>query len=147
MPTHNRRFFIPHAIHCFLRQDLVERELIVVDDGTGSVADLIPDDPRIRYIRLPERHTIGQKRNIGCAQAWGEIIVHWDDDDWMANWRLSYQVESLSSGDVDVSGLDSLLCYEIPEGGAWLYEHLDHAHPGGAAPTCGYPRSPWRGRP
>src|SRR5207245_6042896 len=96
MPTYNRRFFVPHAIRCFLRQDLAESELIVVDDGADSVADLMPDDPRIRYIRLPERHTIGQKRNIGCAQAWGEIIVHWDDDDWMASWRLSYQVESMS---------------------------------------------------
>jgi hypothetical protein len=147
MPTHNRRFFVPQAIRWFLRQDLAESELIVVDDGTDSVADLVPDDPRIRYIRLPERHTIGQKRNIGCAQAWGEIIVHWDDDDWMASWRLSYQVESLSSGDVDVSGLGSLLCYEIPEGRAWLYEPPDHGRPWVAGATFCYRRSLWERHP
>ncbi|HKN50728.1 MAG TPA: glycosyltransferase family 2 protein [Actinomycetota bacterium] len=147
MPTHNRRFFVPQAIRCFLRQDLAESELIVVDDGTDPVADLIPDDPRIRYLRLPERHTIGQKRNIGCAQAWGEIIVHWDDDDWMASWRLSHQVESLSSGDVDVSGLRSLLCYEIPEGRAWRYEQPDHGRPWVAGATFCYRRSLWERHP
>jgi hypothetical protein len=147
MPTHNRRFFVPHAIRCFLRQDLAESELIVVDDGTDPVADLMPDDPRIRYIRLPERHTIGQKRNIGCAQAWGEIIVHWDDDDWMSNWRLSYQVESVSSGDVDISGLGSLLCYEIPGGRAWRYEYPDHGRPWVAGATFCYRRSLWERHP
>ncbi|HEY2667415.1 MAG TPA: glycosyltransferase family A protein [Actinomycetota bacterium] len=147
MPTRDRRFFVPHSIRCFLRQDLADRELIVVDDGTDPVADLIPDDARIRYIRLPERHTIGQKRNIGCAQAWGEIIVHWDDDDWMANWRLSYQVQAISNGDVDVSGLRSLLCYEISQGRAWLYEPPTYGRPWVAGATFCYRRSLWERHP
>ena len=140
MPTHNRRALVPQAIRYFLRQDLTESELIVLDDGTDSVGDLMPDDPRIRYIRLPERHTIGQKRNIGCAQAWGEIIVHWDDDDWMASWRLSHQVESLQSQGVDVSGLRSLLCYQVPEGKAWRYECPDNGRPWVAGATFCHPQ-------
>lgn len=147
MPTHNRRALVPQAIRYFLRQDLTESELIVLDDGTDSVGDLMPDDPRIRYIRLPERHTIGQKRNIGCAQAWGEIIVHWDDDDWMASWRLSHQVESLQSQGVDVSGLRSLLCYQVPEGKAWRYECPDNGRPRVAGATFCYRRSLWERHP
>ena len=27
---------------------------------------------------------LGAKRNLACELARGEIIVHWDDDDWMA---------------------------------------------------------------
>jgi len=38
---------------------------------------------------------VGAKRNLACDLANGDIIVHWDDDDWMADWRLSYQVEQL----------------------------------------------------
>ena len=51
MPTYNRRPFVPHAIEYFLRQDYENKELIVVDDGTDSISDLIPHDDRIRYIR------------------------------------------------------------------------------------------------
>jgi glycosyltransferase involved in cell wall biosynthesis len=147
MPTHNRRALVPQAIRYFLRQDLTESELIVLDDGTDCVSDLMPDDPRIRYIRLPERHTIGQKRNLGCAQAWGEIIVHWDDDDWMASWRLSYQAESLLRQEVDVSGLPSLLCYEVPEGRAWLYHDPAGGRPWVAGATFCYRRSLWERHP
>jgi hypothetical protein len=35
----------------FQRQDLSAAELIIIDDGTESVQTLIPEDPRLRYIR------------------------------------------------------------------------------------------------
>src|SRR5258708_37994907 len=88
MPTANRRHFVPQAIHYFLRQDYPNRELIVVDDGADSVADLIPVDERIRYIRLKQRATVGAKRNIACEAARGEVIAHWDDADCQAPHRL-----------------------------------------------------------
>jgi glycosyltransferase involved in cell wall biosynthesis len=49
MPTANRRRFVPEAIRLFLAQDYEEKELVVLDDGEDAIADLIPDDPRIRY--------------------------------------------------------------------------------------------------
>ena len=55
MPTADRRRFVPQAIRCFLAQDYAEKELVIVDDGADSVADLVPDDPRIRYFRIEER--------------------------------------------------------------------------------------------
>lgn len=51
MPTYNRRAFVPQAIYYFLRQDYPNKELIIVDDSTDEVGDLIPGDERIRYIR------------------------------------------------------------------------------------------------
>ena len=62
MPTHNRRPFVAQAIVYFLRQDYPNRELIVVDDGTDPVADLIPDDPCIRYLHQEHTSTLGAKR-------------------------------------------------------------------------------------
>jgi hypothetical protein len=40
--------------------------LIGVDDGDDAIGDLIPNDDRVRYVRLNERHTVGAKRNIAC---------------------------------------------------------------------------------
>jgi len=67
LPTYNRRGFLPHAIHYFLRQDYPNKELLIVDDGADAVGDLIPADPRIRYIRLPQKITLGAKLNLCCT--------------------------------------------------------------------------------
>ncbi|HEX6463610.1 MAG TPA: glycosyltransferase, partial [Vicinamibacterales bacterium] len=81
MPTCDRRAFVPGAVACFLAQDYPNLELIVVDDGSDPVRDILPADHRINYVRPPRRLSVGAKRNLACSQARGEIIVHWDDDD------------------------------------------------------------------
>ena len=109
MPTYNRREFVSQAIHYFLRQDYPNKELIIIDDGTDIISDLVPDNQCIRYLHLDHRATIGAKRNIACQQAKGEIIVHWDDDDWYAPHRLSYQLEALFREGTEVCGTNRLL--------------------------------------
>jgi glycosyltransferase involved in cell wall biosynthesis len=83
MPTYNRREFIPSAIKYFLRQDYDNKELIIIDDGTDAVGDLIPEAKNIRYYRLDAKISLGAKLNLGCQYANGKIIVNWDDDDWV----------------------------------------------------------------
>ena len=119
MPTYNRRRFVPQAIRYFLRQDYPDRELIVVDDGADAVSDLIPNDPSICYLRLHNKHSIGAKRNLACAVASGAIIVCWDDDDWYAPDRISYQVAPLLEGKADVTGLDRGLLFSLPSRQFW----------------------------
>jgi glycosyltransferase involved in cell wall biosynthesis len=147
MPTADRREFVPQAIQCFLQQDYANRELIVVDDGIDVVADLIPPGPRIRYVRLEGKHTIGAKRNLACQEAKGEIIVHWDDDDWMANWRLSYQVASLLKEQADLCGLDKVLYYDPRSGQAWQYIYPKGRRPWVAGNTLCYTKAFWQGNP
>ena len=76
MPTYNRRKFVPHAIRYFLRQEHQNKELIIVDDGTDCIADLIPDHGAIKYIRLTSKITLGEKLNIACSNASGSIIAN-----------------------------------------------------------------------
>jgi hypothetical protein len=119
MPTYDRRPFVPQAIAFFLRQDYPNRELIILDDGTDPIGDLVPADKRIRYLRLPQRLSIGSKRNLGGQEASGPILASWDDDVWYAPWRLSYQVGALIQFGVDVNGLDNMLHYDPAAGRAW----------------------------
>jgi glycosyltransferase involved in cell wall biosynthesis len=94
-PTYNRRQYIPQMIACFLSQTLTDSELVILDDGTDSIADLVPDNPRIKYIRVDSQMSVGEKRNTCCEQAAGEFIVHLDDDDWSAPGRFTDQVAEL----------------------------------------------------
>ncbi len=121
MPTYNRRTFIKQSISYFFRQDYTNKELIIVDDGTDAVSDLIPVDECVRYIRLKERITVGAKRNLACEQARGSIIVHWDDDDWHAPYQLRYQVGSILREGTDLCGTCTLLFYDLVNQRAWQY--------------------------
>jgi glycosyltransferase involved in cell wall biosynthesis len=104
MPTCNRRAFLPAALACFAAQDYSNLELIVVDDGSDPIADLLPSDPRIRYFRLGGKLNTGAKRNFACEQAHGSFIAHWDDDDWYPPSRIRIQIDAMRGAHWQVSG-------------------------------------------
>jgi glycosyltransferase involved in cell wall biosynthesis len=143
MPTFNRRRFVPEAIECYQAQTYPYRELVIVDDGTDPVADLVPDDPTIRYLRLDGRLSTGAKRNAACRAARGEIIVHWDDDDWSSPDRVEVQVAALLETGADLCGLRDLLFYEPSTDRGWRYRYPARARPWVAGGTMCYPRSVW----
>ncbi len=123
MPTYNRRPFIAHAIAYFQRQTYENRELIVLDDGEDAVADLIPPDSSMRYERLPKKISLGAKLNLACEMARGDILAHFDDDDWYAPWRLTYQVEALARSRADLCGINQLLYYDLRDGRGYEYRY------------------------
>jgi len=152
MPTANRRRFVPSAIAQFLAQDFLAQdyraaELVILDDGDDPVADLIPSHPAVRYLRTPRYCTLGLKRNAACEAAHGDIILHWDDDDWYAPHRIRIQVEALCASGADVCGIDRALFFDPCAPAAWEY-----VYPAGGAPwVCGatlcYRRGYWRAHP
>jgi glycosyltransferase involved in cell wall biosynthesis len=127
MPTYNRRLFVPQAIQYFLRQDYPNKELVIVDDGSDAVADLIPPHAQIRYVRLNQKVSIGTKRNMAVEQSKGKIIVHWDDDDWYATNRISYQVEPLLAKKAKVCGLETGFIYDLLADTFWSCDADLHA--------------------
>jgi glycosyltransferase involved in cell wall biosynthesis len=143
MPTRNRRRFVSQAIGYFLRQDYPNRELVIVDDGDDSIANLVPPDSRIRYHRLDKPIPLGAKRNFACELSTGELIAHWDDDDWMAVDRLSVQVAQLLAAGADACGLRNILYYRPDAGDAWLYSSPDSERSWLAGGTLVYRRAVW----
>lgn len=146
MPTRNRRFFVGRAILYFLRQDHAEKELLIVDDGEDSVADLFErysDTDAIRYIRVDKRITLGAKRNIAVQSARGEFIAHWDDDDWSSGDRLSFQLAQLKQTQSDVCGMGDVLHYWPARGLGWLRTPMCGRETVLASGTFLYRRSKW----
>ena len=143
MPTANRRPWVPSAIEYFLRQDYPNLELVVLDDGEDRVADLIPPHPRIRYVALEERRVLGDKRNRACELARGDLIVHWDDDDWQAPHRLRYQVDALEASGAGLCGTNKTLYFAPETGQAWLYSFPEGLRHWVAGSSLCYRRSLW----
>lgn len=147
MPTYNRRQFVPHAICYFLRQSYESKELIVIDDGTDIVKDLIPEHPAIRYIYLEKKITLGAKLNLACQYAKGDIIVHWDDDDWYASRRISYQVEALQNTGKELCGINDLLYYDLSRKKAFQYVYPSNLQTWLLGSSLCYKKELWQSHP
>ena len=122
MPTKDRRRFIPAAIDCWRRQTYQKRELIILDDGKDSIRDLVPRDRRIRYLYDPNlKVTMGLKRNLINSMAKGELICHFDDDDWSADNRIEMQVELLWKSKMPVTGFNRMIFWNCVKQEAYFY--------------------------
>lgn len=112
MPTANRHRFVPGAIDNFLAQTYPNKELVIVDDGRKSIESVLPKSDLIRYWRYKAKYNIGQKRNLACERAQGEMIVHWDDDDRSAPDRIEKQITLMRSTHIPVTGYHTILLYD-----------------------------------
>jgi hypothetical protein len=112
MPTWNRRLYISQAIESFLSQTYPRKELVIVDDGDDPIKDLVPKKKMIRYVRLDNRISTGMKRNKCCEFAKGELICHFDDDDWSAPDRVENQVKRLLESGRPITGYSTLFFWD-----------------------------------
>ena len=81
------------------------------------------------YQRDPGALPVGALRNSANAGC-GEIICHWDDDDWSHPLRIAEQVALLESSGADAVGYDDMIFWDGAE--AWQYFIR---HPGKALGT------------
>jgi len=118
--TRNRRDWLQKAIESYQKQTYLNRELLIIADGQ-DVSDLLPKSNSIRLIHVSGAPEIGTKRNFGCERALGEIICHWDDDDYSAPGRVRDQVSRLIETGKAVTGYCSMLFKQGAE--QWLYKN------------------------
>jgi glycosyltransferase involved in cell wall biosynthesis len=130
----------------FLAQDYQNCELLIVDDGLDCIGDIVPSLPGIRCIRVESSTSLGDKRNIACEEAAGKIILHWDDDDWYAPWRIRYQVHKMHELAVDLCGVDRVFFVDARISQAWEYIHSKRGLPWLCGASLCYRKAFWHGR-
>lgn len=118
-----REAFAAKAQACFTAQTYTPRELIQVA-GHGS---------------------IGAKRNKGNGWAHGDLIAHWDDDDWSHPERLQDQVNRLLETEAELTGYHEMLFARDEDRAAWLYSSGMRTYAIGTSMM--YWRAIWRDRP
>ena len=96
-PTFNRRPFIPMMLQCYQHQTYPKDKmnLLIVDDGTDPIGDLVVHLPYVTYVRIEEKLTLGQKRNLMNERATGQVLVYHDDDDYYFPERVAHAVDTL----------------------------------------------------
>ncbi|NNL76184.1 MAG: glycosyltransferase [Desulfobacterales bacterium] len=94
IPTYNRGWIIREAIDSVLDQEFKDYELIVVDDGstddTLEILDSYGKD--INIWRQPNKG-VSAARNMGIAEAAGQLVAFLDSDDLWLPRKLSRQVD------------------------------------------------------
>jgi O-antigen biosynthesis protein len=121
LPTRGRQEWARQAVECFLGQTYPLKELIIVDDEDLSSFEQCPLG--VRYERNTTRYSVGEKRNRCCALAQGEIVCHFDSDDWSHPERIADQVGRLEETGKAVTGYSSILFYDhrVPMWGRYVY--------------------------
>lgn len=109
MPTRGRSLYALLAIAYFQAQTWPDKELVIADDADqpSFPNGIACEGVTIQYHRL-QRMEVGAKRNICCARAEGEIIIHLDDDDFSAPGRFADQVARLLESRQDVTGYTAM---------------------------------------
>ena len=119
-PTFGRRAFFPLPIYQFLNMNYPPEKMqwVIVDDGHDRLEEIIPHDPRIKYVRVEEKEkmAVSEKRNIGVEYSSGEIIISLDDDDvYMPNYcrALVTAIIRNKNRGVECAGVSQLYCYDL----------------------------------
>ncbi|HEU5255991.1 MAG TPA: glycosyltransferase family 2 protein [Vicinamibacterales bacterium] len=97
IPTRNRSALLAMTLRSVLRQQSVDLEVIVVDEGsTDDTASMLAAvaDTRLRIIRHDTPHGLSAARNHGANEARGQWLAFVDDDDLWAPDRLVRQIEA-----------------------------------------------------
>jgi glycosyltransferase involved in cell wall biosynthesis len=155
MPVFNGERFISEAVESVLASDFADFELVLlIDGGTTDASSLTAaraaaGDARVRIIDHP--HVVPSvARNIGLAEARGELIANLDCDDAMFPTRLSRQVAYLDRHPECVAVGSRVLVVDAESKPLSLFirdfthEAIDRAHIEGRGGALGNPTATFR---
>src|SRR5687767_1929483 len=110
MPTRGRREYAQRALESFLSQTY-PAELVILDDAADLSFPSGVNYPQVQY-HVSASRSIAEKRNECCRLAKGDVIVHFDSDDWSAPTRIADQVKLLEESGKAVLGFCTVLFYD-----------------------------------
>jgi O-antigen biosynthesis protein len=123
LPTRDRPQLLVEAIASVVQQRHREWELLVVNDGGESVAEVVrrSHDPRVRLIELPRALGPAAARNVALGVGRGTIVAYLDDDDLILPDHLALLAEALAGAGtppVAYTDIEHVALREAPDG-AW----------------------------
>lgn len=149
MPARGRQRLAGLAVVSFLAQTYEDKELIILDDEEEPAFPAgyqLGGSRKIHYIAYTgERQTIPEKRNYLCEQAPGELIMHFDSDDWSAPDRMADQVKRIQDSGLSVTGYHSMLFHHEARNAALKYKGYSPRYALGT--TLAFRRSWWKDHP
>ncbi len=96
IPTYQRAHSVGRSIDSALSQTFSDLEVLVIDDGSTDGTDervMSIDDPRVRYVRLPQNSGVAAARNRGIRESRGRYVAFLDSDDiWFPD-KIARQLE------------------------------------------------------
>jgi glycosyltransferase involved in cell wall biosynthesis len=124
MPTGGRPELAQASMEDFLRQRVYgeDMELVILDDEDNPSFFKPVRRWGVRYHRLAEPETLGQKRNLINELTSGDLIIHWDDDDMHSLDDVATRLKLYRSNDVDIAGYNSIYFYSQSPDRWWWYE-------------------------
>ncbi len=141
--TKGRLPMLRRSISFFARQTWAAKELMIVNDGDAEtrrsilahVEGLRRTD--IRCVFVDSGATLGRLRNVSVAEASGDVLCQWDDDDYYHPRRLAAQIDHLRESDAEASFFYDVLNYFADTGELfwtdWSRQRTrspDRGHPG-----------------
>jgi GT2 family glycosyltransferase/DNA-binding SARP family transcriptional activator len=128
LPTYNRPDRLQKAIQSVISQTYQDFEIIVVNDGTVDVSEVVAPlnkDGRITTIRHDRNRGLAAARNTGLRAAKGTYIAYLDDDDTYLPDHLETLVTALQSGEHKVVYTDAWRIHEARQGDAYVVTGRD----------------------
>lgn len=110
MSTYNDEKYIRESIESVLKQDYIDFEFIIIDDGsTDKTLEIIEEyekvDERIRLIKNEKNKGLSYNLNEGVKISNADYIVRMDADDISHSNRLSTQIRVLTDNpNIDILG-------------------------------------------
>ncbi|MCD1571749.1 bifunctional glycosyltransferase/CDP-glycerol:glycerophosphate glycerophosphotransferase [Agromyces mediolanus] len=126
VPMYGVEAYIDACLRSLMRQNYVDVEIIVIDDGSPDRSATIARslgrrDPRIRVLSQPNAG-LSAARNAGVAAARGEFLTFIDSDDTVDRHAFTQAVESLraTGSDFAVSPYRRLYRNAAPPAAPWI---------------------------
>jgi len=137
LPTFKRPDLATHAIEQILKQTHVGEVEVLVVDSTPELPPLVytpRDGYTVRQIHAPGL-VCGAARRLGQEESRGDVIVHWNDDDWYCQDRIDRQLASLTSSGKGCVCTGDFFCFEPATQRAWRKTYKQWATVGTFAET------------
>ena len=123
-PTYQRKHFFHLALRNFEKIDYPpdKIEWIIVEDfdpnleedhENSNIQSLLPKQDNIKYYSLPNKLSIGAKRNFAVEKCSSEFIMCMDDDDYYQPGSIKYRVACLEHLNKKVVGCCSMGLFDI----------------------------------